>query len=179
MSASCPLSARSTWASTVASPHSRRWLPSAQRSPGRLTGSSGGSGTSSSASSEPASPPAIASSRSGSVALNPRRSRSNFSSLSQPVSSASRSRVKCELLHTPRPPSSDILALCRTEPYGESRLGACLLRGKRLVVLAGAPHRVKKAAVEGTHTGKMKSEGRSGAATAPAACRSGTTRRNS
>ena len=32
------------------------------------------------------------------------------------------SRVKCELLHTGRPPNSDILALCRTEPYGESRL---------------------------------------------------------
>jgi hypothetical protein len=32
------------------------------------------------------------------------------------------SRVKCELLHTGRPPSSDILALCRTELYGESRL---------------------------------------------------------
>ena len=28
-------------------------------------------------------------------------------------------RVKCELLHTGRPPSSDILSLCRTAPYGE------------------------------------------------------------
>ena len=51
MSASCPPSTRSTSVSTVASPHSRRWLPSTQRSPGLLTGSSGGSGTSSSASS--------------------------------------------------------------------------------------------------------------------------------
>src|SRR5918995_729333 len=46
MSASCPTSARSTSVSTVASPQSRRWLPKTQRSPGRLTGSSGGSGTS-------------------------------------------------------------------------------------------------------------------------------------
>ena len=53
MSASWPPSTRSTSASTVASPHSRRWLPSTQRSPGLLTGSSGGSGTSSSASSDP------------------------------------------------------------------------------------------------------------------------------
>jgi hypothetical protein len=30
--------------------------------------------------------------------------------------------VRCELLHTRRPPCSDILALCRTEPYGESRV---------------------------------------------------------
>jgi hypothetical protein len=28
----------------------------------------------------------------------------------------------CELLHTPRPPSSDILALCRTGHMGDSRL---------------------------------------------------------
>src|ERR687892_463838 len=32
-----------------------------------------------------------------------------------------KSRVKCELLHTGRPPTSDIPALCRTAPYGESR----------------------------------------------------------
>jgi hypothetical protein len=29
--------------------------------------------------------------------------------------------LSCELLHTGRPPSSDILALCWAEPYGESR----------------------------------------------------------
>src|SRR5918996_6341393 len=34
------------------------------------------------------------------------------------------SRVKCELLHTGRPPSFDILALCRTEPSGESRVNS-------------------------------------------------------
>ena len=66
MSASCPPSTRSTSASTVASPHSSRWLPRTQRSPGLLTGSSGGSGTSSSASSLAVSPSAIASSRSSS-----------------------------------------------------------------------------------------------------------------
>jgi hypothetical protein len=47
------------------------------------------------------------------------------------------SRVKCELLHTGRPPSSDILALCRIEPYGESR-GRCAMLYKtpiRMVVL--------------------------------------------
>ena len=50
MSASAPPSTRSTSASTVASPHSRRCSPSSQRSPGRVTGSLGGSGTSSSGS---------------------------------------------------------------------------------------------------------------------------------
>ena len=44
MSASWPPSTRSTSASTVASPHSSRWLPRTQRSPGCVTGSSGGSG---------------------------------------------------------------------------------------------------------------------------------------
>jgi hypothetical protein len=40
--------------------------------------------------------------------------------------------VKCELLHTGRPPSSDILASCRTEPYGDSRSRAANRRsGKR------------------------------------------------
>ena len=81
MSASCPPSTRSTSARTVASPHSRRWLPRTQRSPGLLTGSSGGSGTSSSASSLAVSPSAIASSRSSSVASKPTRSRSKRSSL--------------------------------------------------------------------------------------------------
>ena len=87
MSASWPPSTRSTSASTVASPHSRRWLPRTQRSPGRLTGSSGGSGTSSSASSLAVSPSAIASSRSSSVASKPIRSRSKRSSRSQASSS--------------------------------------------------------------------------------------------
>ena len=50
MSASWPPSTRSTSASTVASPHSSRWLPRTHRSPGLLTGCSGGSRTSSSSS---------------------------------------------------------------------------------------------------------------------------------
>jgi hypothetical protein len=53
------------------------------------------------------------------------------------------SRVKCELLHTGRPPSSDILALCRTAPYGESRLNLGSLDAS-VRAIAGRRSRVER-----------------------------------